>query len=786
MGLFSSLFGRRPAAFKQAFEAALRSTGDRRALCWAAGDELKVVLVDRWPTTGPSLELDPVFQQWSQGGDAAVLAAALATVAKSGATSQRGVHPILSGPSFALGVRQGGETPVEKPIVPGLSGLMLFADGPAQGGMVTQAELANMGRTADELWSEALQPFAGTPFLEMAPRAWVVRAPAVLAWERQTPPAVCGEPLLVALAADRAVFTGTQDEEGLELVAHLIKQYLEAGDPLLGWALVRRGDRWERWLPPRSMQAVRLFFVMMRRCSLRDEYQAQKKILEQTRTEFVATFRAEGEGALVATSVAAWGKGITTLLPRSEYLLLGTLGGQSRVLRFETALARLGAHLEPVEGLWPPRWLVDSYPTAEELEALPQEPPDPSAGDWFEDDSESRRVEVAPAWGEVGRDEFAREALRLIDELGAKGGEYVDAEFALSLPVGPQQRPAGAPADAQMRYQIRLGNPYERCRHLPPDARRATLGEYLGLALDSLRAPQVAEPGRVLPLLRPVSERWQWALHLKLQCAGAEVVPDPQVQRAFTDDIWICFAIDAEKSIRVMSQSELRTLGLGEDPLFELAMQNLSSRSSRPLERVAEGVYSSPYLDDYDATRLLLPQLLAGLELKGRPVAFVPDRSTLVVTGDEDEKGLVEAYARVRLAEKGDARPVCRLPLSLCEQRWTPWLPKVTSVARPMLKKLAMEHTQRELEYGRALLAKLWPKSRLADMAARPTDGVRCEVAAILPQETEAPVLLPRAEVVVTTDGRQLGWEEFQRAHARALAAIEGTEGRWWHLAPGE
>jgi hypothetical protein len=282
-----------------------------------------------------------------------------------------------------------------------------------------------------------------------------------------------------------------------------------------------------------------------------------------------------------------------------------------------------------------------------------------------------------------------------------------------------------------------------------------------------------------------VGERWQWALQLKLQCGGAEVLPDPQVQRAFTDDIWICFAIDAEKSIRVMCQSELRTLGVTEDGLFELAMQNLASRSPRPLERVAAGVYSSPYLDDYDATRLLLPQLLAGLELKGRPVAFVPDRSTLVVTGDEDDQGLVEAYARVRLAEKGDARAVCPLPLSLGGQRFAAWLPPVTSVARPMLEKLAMEHTQRELEYGRALLARLWPDNRLADIAARPTDGPRCEVAAILPQETEAPVLLPRAEVVVTADGRQLGWAEFQRARARALAAIEGTEERWWRLTPG-
>ena len=781
MGLFSWLAGRGQGEFKKAVEAVLRAAGDDRALLW--GDELEALLVDRWPEDGESLPLEAVFRLWSKSGDDALLSRALASKARAGAKTERGRYCWLCGASGLYQTLLDGGTPAVKPVVPGLSGVLICVDGPKSGGVLTAAELARVGLTAEQAWSETLASAPLGPFLPLTDRMWVAPLTVVLAWERQNPPTVFGEQLLVLLGRDRAIYAGTEDQESVEGIAELIRLFLAEGAPLLGHSLVRRGDRWERWLPPREQRAARLFFVMMRRCSLRDEYAAQAKYLSRTRPEFVATYRAETEDGITPTSASAWGEGITTLLPRSDYLGVGRLMGKVRLVRFPTALEKLGRHLKPVEGLWPPRWLVDSFPTADELAGLPEGPEPVDPGEWFEDDAGATAVEVTPALAQMGQADFACEALQVLAELGFGTARYAEEQFALLLELGPELRPADAPSDMEALFRIGLETPYGRFGHLPAEQRRASTREYLGEVLRSLRTPSAPEPRQLMPLLRPDWAFWHWSLQLKLMAPGYSMPPDPQIQRAFTNALRIGFVIDSGMSVQPIRQSELTRLGFSADRLFEVAMENLASASARALERVAAGVYCSPYLDDYDATRVLLPHLLDGLELQGAPVAFVPNRSTLVITGAESPAGVAEAFARTMLAQKSDSRVVHRLPLTLCEQRWVPWLPPSSHVARPMLERLAEEQLMGELQVGRELVSKLWPKSRVADIATkRDEGGGLCPRLAAVLREIEAPVLLPTSDVVLMPDGRELDWSEFQRAYPRALTPAEGTRGHWWHF----
>lgn len=77
------------------------------------------------------------------------------------------------------------------------------------------------------------------------------------------------------------------------------------------------------------------------------------------------------------------------------------------------------------------------------------------------------------------------------------------------------------------------------------------------------------------------------------------------------------------------------------DKLNELrahALANLIVKSPDPaFERIAPGVYESQWKDRLDAARVLLPELLDSLRLRGVPVMFCPADDRLIVFGSEDE-----------------------------------------------------------------------------------------------------------------------------------------------------
>ena len=77
--------------------------------------------------------------------------------------------------------------------------------------------------------------------------------------------------------------------------------------------------------------------------------------------------------------------------------------------------------------------------------------------------------------------------------------------------------------------------------------------------------------------------------------------------------------------------------------------------------------------DSYDATRLILTNLIEQLEVEGTPVAMVPNRNTLLVTGSESEVGvkmMVELASR-ELME--NARPLIATALIFRDGQWEDW-----------------------------------------------------------------------------------------------------------------
>jgi hypothetical protein len=292
-------------------------------------------------------------------------------------------------------------------------------------------------------------------------------------------------------------------------------------------------------------------------------------------------------------------------------------------------------------------------------------------------------------------------------------------------------------------------------------------------------SPIAATANALLPMLEPASRNWQLTVQRKLKHA----VELGAVRRRFTADLNIALVLDSDAALRLVSPYDVKALGLGEAHLMDRAFANLHARTTQKFIEVKPGLYLSAYDDSYDAARLVLPRLLEGLKLRGDAVAFIPNRSTLIVTGSTDAEGLLGAVELVQSALGKQDERVSTMALRRTDFGWESWLPPASNAARAALEQLVHEQLGAELSSGGAMLAELLPQCAQPAIATRPSaDGRRREVVVVLSEEDGREVLVPRADEIVSADGTALSWPEFARKNAAALTQVDGSNGEWYRL----
>jgi uncharacterized protein YtpQ (UPF0354 family) len=124
------------------------------------------------------------------------------------------------------------------------------------------------------------------------------------------------------------------------------------------------------------------------------------------------------------------------------------------------------------------------------------------------------------------------------------------------------------------------------------------------------------------------------------------------VWTSFLADLIITYVVDEARSLSYINEEQLEQWELGEQELHAQAVANLRQRTIEKAQvtTVGEGaqrlyIYSS--LDGYDATRLLLPDLMQDWqrELPGQIVIGIPNRDFLIAFSDDDT-GVLAAVAR--------------------------------------------------------------------------------------------------------------------------------------------
>jgi hypothetical protein len=147
----------------------------------------------------------------------------------------------------------------------------------------------------------------------------------------------------------------------------------------------------------------------------------------------------------------------------------------------------------------------------------------------------------------------------------------------------------------------------------------------------------------LLPVLRPAT--------FFQHGVGPDEPGKQPVRRPFLPFLSEAIAIDHESAMAYAIADNLETWGVDAERAHARALENL--------ERVAgEGISlydpTAPYRiwqvasgDAYESSRLLLPGWLASFRdrVEGRPLAAVPERSTLLVTGDGDPAAIERLVA---------------------------------------------------------------------------------------------------------------------------------------------
>lgn len=181
-----------------------------------------------------------------------------------------------------------------------------------------------------------------------------------------------GLPVAMPLSRNTLFMTGSEDDNGLGIMAHLATEKENDARPLCPVPVILRDDEWETWLPPADHPHYEAFHLLELKY-LGGEYSDLKPLLEQrneqTETDvFVASFASfEKEGRV--RSFGTWSKGVPTWLPKTDFIAFFSPETEAtNIVEWDRVQEVIGDRMIALE-CYPPRWSVDedSFPNDDEL-----------------------------------------------------------------------------------------------------------------------------------------------------------------------------------------------------------------------------------------------------------------------------------------------------------------------------------------------------------------------------------------------------------------------------------
>jgi hypothetical protein len=188
-----------------------------------------------------------------------------------------------------------------------------------------------------------------------------------------------GDPIAMVPNRETLLVAGSDDVEALETMLKIADEALKHERFISGIALRLADDAWEPWLPPVEHPLFQQFDEN-RAKSVCYDYEIQQNFLQERfererRDVYVATCSAiQHQETGRITTFCTWTAGIPTMLPRTDEVLFVELSPDRQPqlkarATWSDVAAAVGHLLQPQEA-YPPRYLVDSFPSPEELRQI--------------------------------------------------------------------------------------------------------------------------------------------------------------------------------------------------------------------------------------------------------------------------------------------------------------------------------------------------------------------------------------------------------------------------------
>jgi hypothetical protein len=188
---------------------------------------------------------------------------------------------------------------------------------------------------------------------------------------------------------------------------------------------------------------------------------------------------------------------------------------------------------------------------------------------------------------------------------------------------------------------------------------------------------------------------------------GQKVGPELSFQ-CVGDHLMAIVVYDLPEATRTISEDETHRWGISFYEAMEIATHNLAEVKFS-VANYGGHLYAVTTGDSYDASRLLLRDMLRRFHVQGEHIVMAPHRDALLVTGSDDEDGLGMMAA---LAEEAFEHPryLSCTPLRLAGDDWVSWSPPHNHPHLPKFRLLEVKSLFTNYERQKELLDALHQK----------------------------------------------------------------------------
>lgn len=264
----------------------------------------------------------------------------------------------------------------------------------------------------------------------------------------------------------------------------------------------------------------------------------------------------------------------------------------------------------------------------------------------------------------LSEDEFGQTIADRMKQAGEPGEVIYDSEDFCILINDEKGELAG---------QLNLDNLYQEYCSQPIARRDAFLSRMVKLGLVRHKTIPEDFADAKPDILPAVRSRYTYEIMwLEQRAEGKPVGPDLPFF-CVGDHLMAMPVYDLPEATHTISRDQLELWGVSIYEAMEVAKQNLAEIEFS-VAKSKDHLYGVMARDSYDSSRLLLLDFVRKLEVHGDPIAMVPHRDQLLITGSEDMDGL---DVMASLANKGfdDPRYLTCTALCLDGDEWVSWMP---------------------------------------------------------------------------------------------------------------